>query len=101
MGFSMSTRRRRAASSLGTLVVVASLGVATAGSAASQPITATDSQGPTAVTRVAKVDDSALTQSPAALTYVGYWNALTGANKYMNTEHRTAQATAKIGRAHV
>jgi len=42
------------------------------------------------------VDDSAATTSVTALSYVGSWKVTTGVDKYMNTDHRTAQAAAKV-----
>lgn len=96
MGTSMSSRRRRAVSTLGSLAVVASLGVATAGNAASQPISIRGSMRNASPPTFEKVDDSATTTSPGALRYVGDWKVTAGADKYKNTDHRTAHANAKV-----
>ena len=92
----MSPRRRRAASSIGTLAVVASLGVATAGSVAAQPSSSFGPLGQIATTTYRMVDDAAKTTSPAALQYVGSWRVSTGSKKYMTADHRSAQTAARV-----
>jgi len=96
MSLSMSPRRRRAATTLGSLAVVASLGVATAGSAAARTTPIPSSLRHAAATTLTKVDDCATTTTPAALRYVGGWQTTTGGYKYKNTDHRTAQANATV-----
>ena len=95
MGSSMSPpRRRRAAASLGAFAVVASLGVATAGTAAAQSISTPGPVGFTTTTS-RMVDDTATT-APAALRYGSGWGVATGALKYKGADHRSATTSAKM-----